>query len=88
MNEKQLTIAVDLDGVIADYDGWNDTETIGSPRPDVIEVLKKLREEGWKIVVYSCRASTEIAPYLTHNSIPFDEINQNSSRPTRGPKAH
>jgi hypothetical protein len=86
MSEKQLTIAVDFDGVIADYEGWTDAESVGAPRSDVLEVLHILRREGWKIIVYSCRSSAERGPYLNKNAIPFDEINQNSSRPTGGAK--
>jgi adenylylsulfate kinase len=86
MGNRQLTIAVDFDGVIADYDGWKSTDAIGPPRADVVETLKLLRSEGWKIIVHSCRASAEISPYLMENSIPFDEINQNSSYPTGGAK--
>ena len=86
MSDKQLTIAVDFDGVIVDYDGWEGSQAFGSPRADVLEALKALRSDGWKIVVHSCRASTEIAQYLVENSIPFDEINQNSSFSTGGVK--
>lgn len=86
MNEKQPTIAVDFDGVISDYAGWEAAGTPGQPRHDVIEALKILRDEGWKIVVYSCRPTADIAPYLVDNGVPFDEINENSSRPYGGPK--
>jgi adenylylsulfate kinase len=84
--DKQPTIAVDFDGVIADYDGWKGASDFGPPRRDVIEILKVLRTEGWRIVVYSCRASEEISPYLKENLIPFDDINQNSLSPSGGPK--
>jgi hypothetical protein len=86
MDNKLLTIAVDFDGVIADYDDWKGNENLGSPRQDVIEALRILRSEGWKIVVYSTRGTDEIAPYLIDNDVPFDEINQNSSYQTRGVK--
>ena len=86
MSEKSPTIAVDFDGVIANYDGWDGTGAIGLPRQDVIDALISLRSEGWRIVVYSCRSSTEIAPYLMENSIPFDEINRNSECSTAGAK--
>jgi|SRR5438128_1022971 len=86
MADKQRVIAVDFDGVIAEYQGWEGIGTLGSPRQDVIDALKVLREEGWKIVVYSCRASTEITPYLLQHAVPFDEVNQNSSRLCGGPK--
>lgn len=80
-----LTIAVDFDGVIADYDGWSDGQ-IGSPREDVIKALSILKNEGWRIIVYSCRASDEILSYLQRFQIPFDEVNQNSTQPTGGVK--
>jgi hypothetical protein len=83
---RRLIIAVDFDGVIADYDGWTETSVIGPPRGDVIETLKVLRSEGWRIVVYSCRGSEEIAPYLKQNAIPFDEINPSPPAPTKGTK--
>jgi hypothetical protein len=86
MEDRQPTIAVDFDGVIADYEGWEGTGAPGPPRTDVIEALKVLRAEGWKIVVHSCRASAEITSYLLANNIPFDEINKNSSRPSGGSK--
>jgi adenylylsulfate kinase len=85
-SDKQLTIAVDFDGVIADYDGWTERLLLGVPRGDVIEALKVLRREGWKIVVYSCRGAEELSPYLKQNAIPFDEINPSPSTPTKGTK--
>jgi hypothetical protein len=86
MNNRQLTIAVDFDGVIADYDGWKNEDACGPPRVDVVAALQLLRSEGWKIVVYSSRGAEEIRPYLIENCIPFDEINQNSSSRTSGAK--
>lgn len=83
---EKLTIAVDFDGVIADYNGWAEASSIGAPREDVVEALKTLRREGWRIVVYSCRGIQEIAPYLQENKIPFDEINPGPPKPTKGTK--
>jgi hypothetical protein len=86
MADEQLTIAVDFDGVIADYDEWKGDGVFGSPRVDVLETLKVLRTEGWKIIVYSSRATEEIKPYLIENCVPFDEINRNSLFQTGGVK--
>jgi hypothetical protein len=86
VTERQLSVAVDFDGVIANYEGWKGEDACGSPRKDVIEALQLLRSEGWKIIVYSSRAAEEIHSYLIKNCIPFDEINQNSSYQTGGPK--
>jgi hypothetical protein len=82
----RLTLAVDFDGVIANYDGWTAGGTLGAPRSDVVQALRVLREEGWKIIVYSCRAEAEIIPYLIENNVPHDEVNGNSEYRTGGAK--
>jgi len=86
MSDKERTIAVDFDGVIADYDEWKGNQILGLPRQDVIEALRALQSEGWKIVIYSTRGTAEINSYLVENKVPFDEINQNSSFHTGGAK--
>ena len=34
---KTLTVAVDLDGTLAEYDGWKGEDVIGDPLPDMAE---------------------------------------------------
>jgi hypothetical protein len=85
-NNSRRTIAVDFDGVIAEYDGWKGTGVLGSPRPDVVEALRLLRSEGWKIVVHTTRGSDEISDYLAVHQVPHDEINRNSDYETQGVK--
>jgi adenylylsulfate kinase len=85
-NNSRRTIAVDFDGVIADYQGWKGAGVLGAPRGDVLEALRALRAEGWKIVIHTTRAEKEIAAYLAHHKIPYDEINRNSDYQTQGVK--
>lgn len=80
------TVAVDFDGVIADYDGWKGYGVFGEPRRDVLEALEGLRREGWKIVVHTTRSEAEVLEYLVHHGIPHDEINRNSDYETNGVK--
>src|SRR5208283_6027722 len=84
--ESRRVIAVDFDGVIAGYEGWQGEEECGAPRKDVVEALRTLRNEGWKIIVFSCRETAGIVPYLARNSVPYDEVNQNSDYATEGGK--
>jgi adenylylsulfate kinase len=84
--KRRQTIAVDFDGVIADYQGWKGANVLGAPRADVIVALQALRAEGWKIVVHTTRGEEDIRTYLTDAHVPFDEINLNSDYVTRGPK--
>ncbi|HEV8525680.1 MAG TPA: hypothetical protein VGQ71_14390 [Terriglobales bacterium] len=86
LNGSRRTIAVDVDGVIANYDGYKGPGVIGSPRADVVEALRALKAEGWKIVIHTTRGQEEIAEYLSRNDIPHDEINNNSDYTTGGPK--
>jgi hypothetical protein len=85
-NNSRRTIAVDFDGVIADYDGWKGSGVLGAPRQDVRQVLEALRKEGWKIVIYTTRGEQEISDYLIRHRIVYDEINQNSDYQTLGVK--
>ena len=85
-NNSRRTIAVDFDGVIADYDGYKGPAVLGAPRADVREALLQLRAEGWKIVIHTTRGNEEVCDYLAENQIPYDEINSNSDYRTRGVK--
>ncbi len=86
LNNSRRTIAVDFDGVIADYDGYKGPGVLGEPRLDVIAAMRALQGEGWKIVINTTRGETEILPYLKQHGIPHDEINRNSDYNTQGPK--
>jgi adenylylsulfate kinase len=85
-NNSRRTIAVDFDGVIADYDGYKGPGVLGAPRPDVRAAMHTLRAEGWKIVIYTTRGAAEISDYLAQHGFPFDEINSNCDYRTQGPK--
>jgi len=84
--ERQPTIAVDFDGVLAEYEGWKGPEHLGDPRADVIAALHALRSEGWKIVIHTTRSANQIAAYLALHRIPYDYINQNPAYNNAGSK--
>lgn len=86
LNNSKRTIAVDFDGVIAEYDGYKGPGVLGAPRLDVVESLRTLQSEGWKIVIYTTRGEAEILSYLAQHRIPHDEINRNSDYKTAGVK--
>lgn len=86
LNNSRRTIAVDFDGVIADYEGYKGPGVLGTPRMDVIEAMRTLQSEGWKIVINTTRGESEIRPYLALHQVPHDEINRNSDYTTAGPK--
>lgn len=85
-NGRRRTIAVDFDGVIANYDGWKGAKSLGAPRLDVLAALQQLKLEGWKIIVHTTRGAESIKQYLIDANVPFDELNQNSDYQTEGSK--
>jgi adenylylsulfate kinase len=83
---RRKTIAVDFDGVIAEYNGWKGEGVHGLPRTDVLEALATLHREGWKIVIHTTRSSADVSDYLSRHQVPYDEINSNSDYQTSGGK--
>ena len=83
---SQLTVAIDLDGVIFEYKDWKGLRHFGKPIKDVKKALKMLRRMGFKIVIFTCRANPAlqdeplpqlelyIRKALQGAEIPFDEI--------------
>jgi hypothetical protein len=84
--DRQPTVAVDFDGVLAEYDGWKGAENLGQPRADVVAALRALRAEGWKIVVHTTRSAEQISGYLAIHQIPYDDINRNAAYNNEGSK--
>ena len=73
---KSMTIAVDFDGTIVkdNYPG------IGEAMPGAVEVLKKLRKEGYPLVLWTCRTGKHLAQavaWCAERGIRFDTINGN-----------
>ena len=79
-------LAIDLDGVIHSYHkGFHNGEIYGHPVPGVREFLEKMREKGFRVVIFTARVhaetsrqreilSDEVASWLDLHRIPFDVI--------------
>lgn len=63
------SIAVDLDGVLLeiDWQKWwkRGQDYFGRPIPGAFEALRKLKEMGYKIIIYTCRTSPNVTPGFT-----------------------
>jgi len=73
------SIAIDLDGTLAYFDGWKGIEHIGDPIPSVVKRLKEKKNEGFDIKIFSARcmdlrAKKYIGDWLAHYDIPYDDI--------------
>jgi len=74
------TIAIDFDGVIANYREYQGYGKFGLPIDPMIMVstLTLLKRNGWRIIIYTARSEIQsIADYLHAYNIPFDFINHN-----------
>lgn len=56
MAKTRSTVAVDLDGTLATYHGWQGREIIGDPRPGAVSFMWALYNYA-DIVVHTCRAN-------------------------------
>lgn len=75
-------IAVDLDGTISQKGQWKGDKHFDKVRPGVKKALKKLKDKGIKIIIFTVRGDKQaIKKYLTDNDIPFDYINQSPIQP-------
>jgi hypothetical protein len=80
INSKSKEIAIDLDGTILE----NAYPNLGKPIEDNVEVMRALKEDGWKISIFTARladkgAKEKIEKYLKENDIPFDKISNEKS---------
>lgn len=63
---KKLIVAVDLDGVLADFSkGWQGSDVIGDPLPGAVAFTHELRQLGYEIWITSCRCSPSTYVRLT-----------------------
>jgi hypothetical protein len=55
-------IGVDLDGTLAEYDGWKGPEHIGKPVPAMAFRVKKWLAEGKDVRIFTARVSHDGSP--------------------------
>lgn len=77
------TVAVDLDRVLFELpNGWQGHEYFGEFIPGGSSALYRLRNLGFKIVIYTTRNQPDlIEQELRRHDIPFDYINVNPNQP-------
>ncbi len=72
---NRLTIAIDFDGTIVEDDYPN----IGKPRIFAFETLKKLQEDGNRLILWTYRSGLrleESVEFCTNNGIQFYAVNK------------
>lgn len=76
------TVAVDLDGTLAQEMEPFDPEQIGEPRKGARKWMKKFKDAGARIIIFTVRGDEEmVADWLQDHDIPYDFINYNPDQP-------
>lgn len=57
---KRKTVAFDLDGTLARYDGWRGLEHIGEPLEGAVDAVNKLIERGYDVAIYTTRTNRKV----------------------------
>lgn len=70
-------IAIDMDGPIAEYDKFRKPNEFGALVDGVREAISFLRQNGWKVIIFSSRGGNDLVKYLRDNDIEYDYINCN-----------
>ena len=93
MSKIVKTVCVDLDGVLAQYDGWKGIEYIGDPIPGAKQFVEALCMIPAKVCIWTTRANSEanresveslrsrIELWLDHAAIPYDSIHVGPGKP-------
>lgn len=96
-NDVTFKVAVDLDGTLAEYDGWKGPHVIGEPIANVARLLRFLNElDGVEIFIFTCRTNktinheygvntievvASIRNWLNDNDLSFIGINLDDGKP-------
>lgn len=67
-------ICLDLDGVLAQYDGWRGADAIGEPLDGAKQFVQTLIDDGYQVVVHSARAPVRVDKWLHDHNFPQDVV--------------
>lgn len=76
-------IGIDLDGTLAEYDGWKGIEHIGEPVPAMAARMRKWWGEGRQVKIFTARVSDpesalavrrHIQDWLVKHNLPVVEV--------------
>jgi hypothetical protein len=65
MSDNQKIVAIDLDGVLAEYHTWLGVDEIGRKTRDAETLLKKLKKEGCEVIIHTTRTNPQANPGYT-----------------------
>lgn len=80
--DRQMTIAVDLDGTLAKPGPFKGPDHFYLPRRGAAKFMKGLKAKGHRVIINTCRGDKEsIEEWLNEHGIPYDHVNDNPDQP-------
>jgi hypothetical protein len=68
-------LRVDVDGTLAEYEGWKGEGHFGEPRHGAREGMEALKKLGYQLIIWTARSNLgAVAHWLKSNHIPFDKV--------------
>jgi len=68
MTERTKSICIDVDGVLAQYDGWKGVDVIGDPYEGAVGFVNYLYEY-FKVIIHTTRANPEVNKLFTKEEL-------------------
>lgn len=72
------TVCLDLDGVLAQYDGWRGEGHLGDPIPGALEAVRRL-QKTYDVVVHTTRSGDLVSSWLERHG--FTGVRVSSVKP-------
>ena len=75
-HEKKIILAIDCDGTIVE----DKFPLVGQFRPNAKEVINKLYDEGYYIIIWTCRTGkfiSDIKSFFQLNGLKYHKVNEN-----------
>jgi hypothetical protein len=80
--DRKPSVAIDLDGTLAENYEKFDANKIGDPRTGAADVLREFQRRGYRIIIWTVRNNPSlIESWCDQHGIPFDHINENPDQP-------
>ncbi len=88
---RPKSVAIDLDGTLAKYDGWKGIEVVGDPVKKAVAFTQELKKRGHYIIIHTARlcklnakngkAHKVVRQWLIKHGFAFDEIWTGAGKP-------
>ena len=80
---EQKWVGFDLDGTLAEYDGWKGIDHIGKPVKPMVELMKRMHDDGKVVKIVTAR----VAPRRLEDGTVGEEFTWMTPRPSSDPYA-